>query len=403
MTSPQLPVPEPDPAEVIRWVDHHLAGLFSGAVQRSERYRGGQTAADAALAGFDVAGYAGRRNAVLPEEERGASGLSPYIRHGLLQLPVVWEAVGGSPARDVKKFRDELLWQEYARHLYARLGSRIAQPLRFTMSPADPRPVGDGMACVSYVGESLESDGWLVNQTRMWMASHWSIRRGEDWREGEDWFFRHLLDGSRAANRAGWQWTAGLATGRPYGFSRSQVEARAPELCRRCHLTQTCPIEEWPPDPQLQSVERDERLYGDHDLRATAGPTDPVITGRPDVVWLTAESLGDADPALAAHSDLPAVFVFDEALLTRLQLSAKRLAFLTECLADLAQRKEVLLLRGDPATILRDLSVAVTFTPVPGWRRRSQHVTLSALHPWPWLRPPQAGSLASYSAWRKKV
>jgi len=36
-------------------------------------------------------------------------------------------------------------------------------------------------------------------------------------------------------------------------------------------------------------------------------------------VWLTAESLGDADPALAAHADLPAVFVFDEPLLARLR------------------------------------------------------------------------------------
>jgi deoxyribodipyrimidine photo-lyase len=77
------------------------------------------------------------------------------------------------------------------------------------------------------VGE-LETDGYLVNQTRMWLASHWAVREGVDWRAGEDRFFRHLLDGSRAANRAGWQWTVGTATGKPYGFSRWQVEKRAP-------------------------------------------------------------------------------------------------------------------------------------------------------------------------------
>ena len=62
-------------------------------------------------------------------------------------------------------------------------------------------------------------------------------------------------------------------------------------------------------------------------------------------MWLTAESLGDADPALAAHPGLPAVFVFDEPLLRRLALSGKRLVFLAETLADLATRREVAVLR----------------------------------------------------------
>jgi len=83
---------------------------------------GGQAAADRALATLDIAGYARRRNEVYPESHRGASGLSPYIRHGLLVLPRVWRTVDG-PAQDREKFRDELLWQEYARHLYARIGT----------------------------------------------------------------------------------------------------------------------------------------------------------------------------------------------------------------------------------------------------------------------------------------
>jgi deoxyribodipyrimidine photo-lyase len=57
---------------------------------------------------------------VYPHARRGASRLSPYIRHGLISLPRAWSSVGGGPAADVSKFRDELLWQEYARHMYAR-------------------------------------------------------------------------------------------------------------------------------------------------------------------------------------------------------------------------------------------------------------------------------------------
>jgi deoxyribodipyrimidine photo-lyase len=38
---------------------------------------------------------------------------------------------------------------------------------------------------------------------------------------------------------------------------------------------------------------------------------------------------------------------------------------------------------------------------VPGWRSRSARVDVVALHPWPWLRRPHPGSIASYSAWVK--
>ena len=56
----------------------------------------------------------------------------------------------------------------------------------------------------------LHDDGWLVNQCRMWLSSQWTVRAGARWRDGDDAFFTHLLDGSRAANRLGWQWTVGV-------------------------------------------------------------------------------------------------------------------------------------------------------------------------------------------------
>ena len=54
-----LPVPEPGRASAERWVGEHLSGLFAEVeVVGSDRFPGGQTAADSALAAFDVAGYA---------------------------------------------------------------------------------------------------------------------------------------------------------------------------------------------------------------------------------------------------------------------------------------------------------------------------------------------------------
>ena len=397
-------VPAPVAGEEVAWVAHHLGQVTADVPAASPRFTGTQAAADSALQAFDVRGYAARRNVVRPVHRRGASGLSPWIRHGLLPLPSVWAHVDGGPRADVEKFRDELLWQEYARHLYARLGRAMAAPLRHDVGAPDVRAATGwdrSMVCVDETLGELERDGWLVNQTRMWLASEWTVRRGNDWRAGEDEFFRHLLDGSRAANRAGWQWTVGTATGRPYGFSRWQVDKRAPELCASCVHRSACPIEAWPDAHPGDRVEV-ELLRRASDVEAVAGPRAPQVVGEPEVVWLTAESLGDDDPALSAHPDLPVVFVFDEPLLARLRLSGKRLVFVAQRLAELAGERDLDVRIGRPAVELAGRRVAATFTPVPGWRRLAEQLDLVAVHPWPWLRRPTGGSLTSYSAWSRQ-
>ena len=155
-----LPLPSPTRDAVETWVDDHLGHVFDGPAIGSPAFRGGQRSADAALAAFNVRGYAATRNEVAPIERRGASRLSPYIRHGLLPLPEVWRAAAGGPNRDVEKFRDELLWQEYSRHWYARLGRATADPVR--NAPTDVWP-GDGwdrmLPCLNAVVGELEQDG----------------------------------------------------------------------------------------------------------------------------------------------------------------------------------------------------------------------------------------------------
>ena len=403
----RLPVPRP--GHEVQWVEDHLAQLCCDAPRRSPRFSGTQQSADVALSSFDVTGYARRRNQVWPPAQRGASGLSPWIRHGLLSLPRVWEAVDG-PAEDRRKFRDELRWQEYARHLYARLGSATAAPLRRAPSSQDAPAVGVGaaagwdrsMRCLEENLGELERDGWLVNQTRMWLASEWSVRRNIDWRGGEDLFFTHLLDGSRAANRLGWQWTIGSGTSKVYGFSRSQVRRRAPDLCSSCVHRHDCPIEDWPDEPEFDDVDVDPRLRRDDDPSATAGPKRVDRRSTPEAVWLTAESLGDDDPALAAHPELGVVFVFDRMLLQRLRLSSKRLVFIADRLAELAVQRPLEVHLGDPGEVLAGRALAATFTPVPGWRRLTRSLSMAEVHPWPWLERPGAGSIASFSAWSRR-
>lgn len=417
---PTPPSPSGDGSVTLDWVRRELDDVVAATdlpARASGRFRGGQQAADAALAATDLAGYAARRGEVWPVERRGATALSPYVRHGLLDLPRLWSFAAGAPTTDRDRFRDELLWQEYARHLMARLGTRMGEGLRqrstaavrLSGSTSDPwqRARTGGMACVELALEELEEDGWMTNASRMWLAAQWTTRDGVRWEDGEDLLYRQLLDGSRAANRLGWQWVAGTATGRPYGFSRQQVERRAPGLCRTCPLSGDCPIGDWPSDPPLEPAAQSEMLRTDPDPGRTAGPSEAEhdgVVGTPEAVWLTAESLGDADPALAAHPGLPAVFVFDVPLLLRLRLAPARLVFLAECLGDLASRRTLEVWRGDPLEVLgasmSGRALATTFTPVPGWRARVRHLPVATLHPWRWLRRPSSGSLSSFSAWQ---
>lgn len=207
--------------------------------------------------------------------------------------------------------------------------------------------------------------------------------------------FRHLLDGSRAANRYGWQWSVGSMTSEAYGFSRWQVERRAPAWCNSCPLATECPIEDWPEKSTGEPVD-DALLRAGSDL---AGPHEAEITATPEQVWLTAESLGDRDPAMVAWATIPAVFVFDEPLLHRLRLSAKRLVFIAETLADLAERRALRIVLGDPVVELQGVALASTYAPVPGYARRAAHLNIVAAHPYPWMRRPNGGDVRGHSAW----
>lgn len=379
-------------------IERDFRGLYSGELGLSS-ITGGQSAANAALASLDITGYAKNRSEVFPVNRRGASMLSPYIRHNILTLDRVSRAVKTAPFKDREKFRDELFWQEYARHLYARLGTKLFENLRFDANWKSP---GHGwnrdMLCINQVVSELETDGWLVNQTRMWLASHWTVRNDIGWLYGQELMHRELLDGSRAANLLGWQWTVGAGTGKPYGFARWQVEKRAPGLCNECQLRSNCPIQDFPDEVSLRQLDRDPLLDHDPDPSTTAGPLNTIVNRQPEFVLLTIDSLGDEDPALVAHPNLPAVFVFNEAALRKLQLSSRRIGFYMETLKDLASRRDLQVSLGDPYEFAQENDVAVTYAPVPSFHKFQR---LAEIHPYPWLRRPIDGSVRSFSSWRK--
>jgi deoxyribodipyrimidine photo-lyase len=375
-------------------------GLYSGKLGLSS-IPGGQSAANLALQNLDITRYADQRSEVLPVSKRGASVLSPYIRHNILTLEQVYRKVKDAPFKDREKFRDELFWQEYARHLYARVGVRLFENLRYE---ANWSTEGDGwdrqMHCVDTVVSELESDGWLVNQSRMWMASQWTVRSDKGWLHGQERMYRELIDGSRAANLLGWQWTVGAGTGKPYGFARWQVEKRAPGSCMKCPLKKACPIQEFPDEISPQQLDKDPLLDRDLDPAKTSGPREVVKNEKPAFVLLTIDSMGDNDPAMLANPELPVVFVFNEVALRKLQLSSRRIGFYVQTLQDLSTRRDVQVYLGDPYQFAAENPVATTFAPVPSFKKFTK---LAEIHPYPWLRAPHSGSVRSFSSWRAKL
>jgi deoxyribodipyrimidine photo-lyase len=113
--------------------------------------------------------------------------------------------------------------------------------------------------------------------------------------------------------------------------------------------------------------------------------------------------MGDADPALAAPPKLPAAFVFDAPLLARLNLSGKRLVFLAETLANLAQRREVLVHRRDPVAVLRGHPGGGHVDVRAELEAQATELDLAQVHRWPWLARPHGGSMRSCSAWAAKA
>jgi len=64
------------------------------------------------------------------------------------------------------------------------------------------------------------------------------------------------------------------------------------------------------------------------------------------IIWIHGDCLSPKSPALREYPDVPAIWVWDDALLEEWQISLKRITFIYECLLELP----VTIRRGDVAT-----------------------------------------------------
>ena len=320
---------------------------------------GGRRAAEQRLAAIDPARYGRSRNQL----DGAVTRLSPYIRHGVLSLAEVRDAVfvwldhSGQPPEAAAKLINELGWRDYWQRLWRALGDGIwenLEPLKTghppesyaPQLPEDIRRGQTGLACIDAFSGALTGTGWLHNHARMWLAAYVVHWRRVQWQAGARWFLQHLLDGDPASNNLSWQWVASSFSTKPYIFNRANLERYSNGVhCRACSAAAAgrCAFEA--SYEQLQAQLFAEAVVGPP-AQGPTGAAEPQPTSPPPaqpfarpVLWIHGEALGPSNPALRAHPGRPALFVFDTALIQGdPPLSQKRLAFLRECLQELPVR-----------------------------------------------------------------
>lgn len=150
----------------------------------------------------------------------GSSHLGADLHFGTLS-PLQVEAAALSSGQEAEPFVRQLGWRDFYHHLLFHQRQDPATPddplLRaFRAEAEDPEAAAawyegwTGIPVVDASMRQLSSTGWMSNRARMVTASFLTRHLLLDYRIGERYFMRHLIDGDVANNRGGWRWTAGV-------------------------------------------------------------------------------------------------------------------------------------------------------------------------------------------------
>ena len=181
--------------------------------------RGGERAARRALSDFlsgDVRGYHDQHDAL---GDDATSRLSPYLHFGCISPREIEERLprGAGP----EAFRRQLCWRDFYAHVLLHhprnARSEFQERYRGSISWSRSERSFDawregrtGYPLVDAAMRQLRSEGWMHNRGRLVVGSFLTKHLGIDWRWGERWFMRMLVDGDEANNNGNWQWIASV-------------------------------------------------------------------------------------------------------------------------------------------------------------------------------------------------
>lgn len=158
--------------------------------------------------------------------ESSTSHLSPYIRYGCVSPRQVYQKVventdSRNNRRSVEMFKDRVFWQQHFSQkiednpdLFREAINPVYRDLN--KDKTDEEKISawkngkTGYPLVDASMRALVETGWLNFRMRAMCASFYSYILKQWWKEGADFFYKHLIDADVAINYYQWQMQSGL-------------------------------------------------------------------------------------------------------------------------------------------------------------------------------------------------
>ena len=152
----------------------------------------------------------------------GTSALSPYLSSGILSSGQCIFYVFQKYSEDeigVKTWVNEIIWREFYKYILFH-NPRVSKNLSFSEKYDNFPWLNNednfiswskgqtGVPIIDAAMRQLNASGWMHNRLRMIVAMYLTKNLLIDWRKGEKYFMKKLIDGDFASNNGGWQWSA---------------------------------------------------------------------------------------------------------------------------------------------------------------------------------------------------
>jgi deoxyribodipyrimidine photo-lyase len=201
-----------------------------------EPLRGGESAARKRLSRFLRDGlreYADDHDALGRDR---TSRLSPYLHFGCMSPREIESRLPRGKGPDA--FRRQLSWRDFYHqvllHFPENARAEFQERYRHgALSWNDDESAFQawcdgrtGYPLVDAGMRQLRREGWMHNRARLVVGSFLTKDLGIDWRAGERWFMRLLIDGDEANNNGNWQWIASVGVDPQPFFRRMYNPAR---------------------------------------------------------------------------------------------------------------------------------------------------------------------------------
>ena len=148
----------------------------------------------------------------------GTSHLSVHLRFGTLSIRSLVRVALNSTNSGAKTWLSELIWRDFYQMILDQFPHVVKgcfnQKYEQIHWPGVERHFTlwcqgmTGFPIIDSAMRCFNQTGWMHNRLRMIVASFLTKDLLVDWRKGEKWFAKYLLDFDLASNNGGWQWCA---------------------------------------------------------------------------------------------------------------------------------------------------------------------------------------------------